>query len=150
MVGNILARACLRDARKYQMTAAQAQTDAELLDHFASGSGEAFELLVRRHGPMVLRVCQRVLCHTQDAEDAFQAAFVVLARKGAAIARRQLLANWLYGVAYRIALKARRSAQRRLVHELRRGEQLPTEAPNELLLQDLRPFLDAELDRLPA
>ena len=79
--------------------------DAELLERFIAERDErAFELLIRRHGPMVLGVCQRVLGNHTDAEDAFQATFLVLVRKAAAIARRELLGNWLYSVAYRTAL----------------------------------------------
>src|SRR2546423_906580 len=86
-------------------------TDAQLLDCFLRHRDDAaFEALVRRHGPMVLGVCRRVLRHTQDAEDAFQATFLVLARKAAAIGQRELLGNWLYGVAYRTALDARAGA----------------------------------------
>src|SRR5262245_61852684 len=99
------------------MAVAQTQTDADLLEGFVrQRDGAAFEQLVRRHGPMVWRVCQRVLHNPADADDAFQATFIVLARKAGGIARGRLLANWLYGVAYRIALKSRTSARRRQTH----------------------------------
>src|SRR5262249_38310116 len=83
-------------------------TDRELLDRFVRTRDEsAFATLVKRHGPMVLRVCRTVLGDSQDTEDAFQAAFLVLVRKVGAAVRPRLLAPWLCGVAYRVALKTR-------------------------------------------
>src|SRR5260370_1287594 len=83
-------------------------TDGELLEcYLADGSGAAFEALVRRHAAMVLSVCRRVVGHAQDAEDAFQATFVVLVRKARSVMPREAVGNWLYGVAYRTALEAR-------------------------------------------
>jgi RNA polymerase sigma factor (sigma-70 family) len=95
-------------------------SDEELLLAVASRCDEdAFEALLRRHGPMVWAVCRRVLRHTQDAEDAFQATFLVLIRKAGAIQKRASLPSWLHGVAYRTSRKAQVMKARRLVHESR-------------------------------
>jgi RNA polymerase sigma factor (sigma-70 family) len=121
-----------------------------LLEKFARRrDGSAFETLVKRHGPMVLAVCQRVLQNSQDAEDAFQATFLVLVRKAGSIGQPELLANWLYGVAYRTALKARASAARRSEHE-RQAVSMPTSDPLlDVAWRELRALLDEELSRLP-
>ena len=82
-------------------------SDAELLEHFAARRDEAaFEVLVWRHGPMILGLCQRLMRHTQDAEDVFQATFLTLVRKAGAISS-EALASWLHKVAYRIACRGR-------------------------------------------
>src|SRR5262245_9916755 len=92
--------------------------DEELLRRYARNCDhQAFEILVHRHGAMVWRVCCNVLGRSQVAEDAFQATFLVLIRKAQAIARPEHLANWLYGVAHRVALRARRSAARQAARD---------------------------------
>src|SRR5215510_4089838 len=94
-------------------------SDGRLLGSFVERHDEAaFEALVRRHGPMVLGVCRRVLGCAHDAEDAFQATFLVLARKAASVSPRELVGNWLYGVAHRTALLARRTDARRREREV--------------------------------
>ncbi len=96
-------------------------SDGQLLEQFVAGDDEvaaaAFEAIVARHGPMVLRTCRMVLRDAHAAEDAFQATFLVLARKARSIGERKLLSNWLYGVATRTARKARVAAARRIVRD---------------------------------
>ena len=125
-------------------------TDEELLTDYISRRDEAaLAALVHRHGPMVWGVCRRVLRNYHDAEDAFQATFLVFVRKGASIASRELLANWLYGVAHQTALKARATAARRKGRE-RQVLEMPEPAVAEQdLWRDLQPLLDEELSRLP-
>jgi RNA polymerase sigma factor (sigma-70 family) len=125
-------------------------SDRQLLERFLADHDEAaFAGLVRRHGPLVLGVCHRVLGNVHDAEDAFQATFVVLLRKAAAIGRRELLANWLYGVAYRTALEAKTAAARRRAKERQVGAMPRPDAADEEVWRELRPYLDQELSRLP-
>jgi RNA polymerase sigma factor (sigma-70 family) len=124
-------------------------TDGQLLGRFVAARDEAsFAALVRRHGAMVLGVCRRVLRDFHDAEDAFQATFLVLARRAASVVKRESVGCWLHGVAYRTALEARdltgrRRARERQVTDMPHPEVAPAEA------QDWRPLLDRELDRLP-
>jgi RNA polymerase sigma factor (sigma-70 family) len=122
-------------------------TDAELLAQFrARGDDAAFTALVQRHGRMVWNVCRRLLRDWQAAEDAFQATFMVLARKAAAIRTPEQLSCWLYGVAYRTALKARTDRARRPC-EQPLADQAAKPAPD---WEDVRPVLDAEIGCLPA
>jgi RNA polymerase sigma factor (sigma-70 family) len=126
------------------------QTDGRLLKRFASQQDQAaFAALVRRHGPMVLAVCRRVLGNAHDADDAFQATFLVLVRKAGAIARPELLANWLYGVAYRVAVKARANAARRSKHEQRAPVKACVDPVAEATGREVHAVLDAELRHLP-
>jgi RNA polymerase sigma factor (sigma-70 family) len=123
------------------------QPDGDLLARYVQDGDEAaFEALVHRHGPMVLGVCRRVLHNLHDAEDAYQATFLVLVRKAATLRSPATLGNWLYGVAHRTALHAREAESTRRAKE----EQVqPTEAAAEDPWADLRPLLDQELERLP-
>jgi RNA polymerase sigma factor (sigma-70 family) len=123
--------------------------DGVLLERFAAhGDEAAFEALLQRHGPMVFGLCRRLLADTAEAEDAFQATFLVLVRRARSVRKRESLGSWLFGVASRIARRARAGAARR-----RRREQAaartadgaaPPAEPN-----DLRRVLDEEIDRLP-
>jgi RNA polymerase sigma factor (sigma-70 family) len=121
--------------------------DAELLERFVERRDEtALAALVKRHGPMVWGVCRRVLGH-HDAEDAFQATFIVLVRKAASVKPREMVANWLYGVARQAALQALTAARRRS-KEVQVAQMPDTEAPQDRWA-DMRPILDEELSRLP-
>jgi RNA polymerase sigma factor (sigma-70 family) len=124
-------------------------TDGQLLGCFVEQRDEgAFAALVRRHGPMVWGVSRRLL-NPHDAEDAFQATFLVLVRKAASIVPRQRVANWLYGVAHQTALHVRRTAARRGARE-KQVAAMPEPAVAEPdLWSDLQPLLDQELSRLP-
>ena len=103
-----------------EISATETRSDGDLLGDFLSRHDEtAFTALVRRYGPLVLGVCRHVLRHEQDAEDAFQATFLVLARSAASIRKQEALASWLHGTAYRIALRARREAAVRAARAMR-------------------------------
>jgi cobalt-zinc-cadmium efflux system membrane fusion protein len=123
-------------------------TDAELLERWvAAGEQAAFEALLQRHGPMVLGLCRRVLRHEQDAEDAFQATFLALARKAGSIGRGEALAGWLYRVAQRIALRGRCRQHERAARHTTGVEQVADDAGP--VDPDLRRVLDEEIARLP-
>jgi RNA polymerase sigma factor (sigma-70 family) len=125
-------------------------TDAELMAHFVGQrDGAALEALIRRHGSMVWSVCRRVLSNEQDAEDAFQASFLVFVRKASSIRAREQVGNWLYGVAYRTALKARTTTARRRAKERRAAEMSQPQAEADAGWSELLPLLDQELNRLP-
>jgi RNA polymerase sigma factor (sigma-70 family) len=131
-----------------QLTAPPA-SDPALLDRYVRDHDEAaFAALVERHGPLVWNVCRRVLGHAQDAEDAFQAAFLVLARKAGSIRPREALAAWLHGVAYRVACKAR--ARRRPVVAAQEPADPRPDPLDELTARELLLILDEEVQRLPA
>ena len=125
-------------------------TDGQLLSRFLARRDEAaFEALLRRHGPMVLGVCRRVLGNRHDADDAFQATFLVLVRKAATVRPANAVGNWLYGVAYRTALEARSAAARRRKKEREVAEMARAQPLDDDSWGELRRLLDQELSRLP-
>jgi RNA polymerase sigma factor (sigma-70 family) len=127
-------------------------SDAQLLCRFTDAQDataeSAFSELVHRHGPMVRGVCRQILRHPHDADDAFQATFLVLVRKARSIQVRESLAPWLYSVAYRTAQRARASASRYRQEGVEQVEAVGASAEDSYQL-DLRPLLHEELDRLP-
>jgi RNA polymerase sigma factor (sigma-70 family) len=125
-------------------------TDGELVEAFiARKDDETFDALLHRHGPMVMGVCFRVLRNHHDSEDAFQATFLVLARKASSVRPREQVANWLHGVAYRTALKARAMRAKTQVRERQVAQMPEPEAIQQDTWTDLQPVLDEELSRLP-
>jgi RNA polymerase sigma factor (sigma-70 family) len=135
------------------MTAIQDQgaaPDRQLLEAFLARRDEAaFAELVRRHGPMVLNVCRGVLGNLHDAEDAFQATFLVLAQKAASIRRREAVAGWLCGVAYHLALKVPAAAKRRRNAEEQTEERAVADPLMDMTLRELHQLLLEELQYLP-
>jgi RNA polymerase sigma factor (sigma-70 family) len=137
------------DCRTEETNRLDTRTDQVLLGRFVGDhDSAAFDAIVRRHGPMVMGVCRRVLGHAHDAEDAFQATFLVLARKAATIQNFPSLAGWVYKVAYRIALRARASRNQRRANECRlaveRGHLTPMDRQ-----RDISWLVDEEVQRLP-
>jgi RNA polymerase sigma factor (sigma-70 family) len=127
----------------------EAAADAQLLERFVGEKDEAaFAVLVRRYGPLVYNVCRRVLHRPEDVEDAFQATFLILVRKAAAIRRQAALGGWLYQVAHRVALRAR--AARRDAEPYPDGGPAAPDAADALVWRDLRRVLDEEVRQLPA
>src|SRR5579883_487897 len=125
-------------------------SDRQLLECFLHDRSEvSFEALVQRHGPMVLSVCRRVLRKAQDAEDAFQTTFLILANKASAIRKRESLSSWLYGVAYHSAECIKAKALRRAAHERRFVARPLGDETNDITWRELRSVLDEELQRLP-
>jgi RNA polymerase sigma factor (sigma-70 family) len=120
-----------------------------LLDYVASQDAGAFAAIMRRHGGLVAGVCRRVLGREQDVEDAFQATFLVLVRKAPSLNRPNLLGNWLYGVAYRVASKIRSANLRRRTQEAAMADLQAPDADDDASWRDLRAVLDDELRRLP-
>jgi RNA polymerase sigma factor (sigma-70 family) len=148
--------ASLSDARKgLGPVDLSGQPDEDLLDLFLGPERTAaeagFRELVGRHGPLVLGVCRHVLGRVQDAEDAFQATFLVLARKAGRIRHRRLLGRWLYQVAYRIAVRSRTDSARRRRHERQGGERsvVAPDREHDPAWSELRTVLYKEVNRLP-
>jgi RNA polymerase sigma factor (sigma-70 family) len=140
----------LRDLRKLVRGPAEEPSDAALLERFVMQRDEAaFTLLVERYGPLVLGICRQVLGDDHAAEDAFQATFLILARKAAAIRQRGSLAAWLHHVAANLARTARTSAARRRKHE-RQAMLVPSfETPAAAADREWQPVVHEEVDRLP-
>jgi RNA polymerase sigma factor (sigma-70 family) len=125
--------------------------DMELLRRFVETADEAaFTVLVERHGPMVLGLCRRLLRQGHDAEDACQAAFLVLARRAGSLRKRESLASWLHGVAYRICVNLKRQQARRQRRERTATRPEASEGDaGDITWRELRTVLDEELQRLP-
>src|SRR5262245_47200891 len=125
-------------------------TDGELLNRFLGHRDDvAFAALVRRHGPMVWGVCRRLLRSHHDAEDAFQATFLVLVRKAATLPDRETVGNWLYGVAHQTAVRMRVLVARRGVREKQVDVMPEPTAAEQYVWNDLAPVVDEELSGLP-
>ena len=141
----------LRYIRRMIAPAPVQATDGQLLERFVRGQEEgAFDALLERHGRMVMGICRRLLGNAHDAEDAFQATFLVLVRKAGSISRRDSVGSWLFGVAYRTALRARSNASKRQVHEMKAGNlALARMVVDDTAHLQLRPLIDSELERLP-
>jgi RNA polymerase sigma factor (sigma-70 family) len=147
--------AALRQVRRlFEAGAVGGLTDRQLLERFRAGDGEAaewaFAVLVERHGPMVLRVCRRTLRDTHDAQDAFQATFLVLVRKAGTLRAHDSLGPWLHAVARRVAACARAAEARRRAHERKAAEEARLPAGvGSCVWDDLGQVLHEEIDRLP-
>jgi RNA polymerase sigma factor (sigma-70 family) len=125
-------------------------SDGQLLERFTAHRDEAaFAALMDRHGPMVLAVCRGVLHDSHDAEDVFQATFLVLVRRADAVRKQESVGSWLHGVAYRLAARARLEAARRRARESRRATMRIAEPVDDALWHDLRPVIHEEVSRLP-
>jgi len=142
--------ALLSHLRPWNLSAVAALSDAELLACFkAGGSTDAFTALMQRHGRMVWGICRHVLRHEQDAEDAFQATFLVLARKAGSIRKGTAVSSWLHSTAYHIATRARRNAAIRRKHERRAAAMPKKETDSDSSWREVLAILDEEVQRLP-
>jgi RNA polymerase sigma factor (sigma-70 family) len=140
----------LRELRRLAARQAGILSDRELMERFVSERDEAaFETILRRHGPMVLHVCGRILRDEHAAEDAFQATFLVLARKAGTLQRQESVGNWLYGVATRLALRTRADAARERDRQQGVTAKSCRDPLDELTVREAQQILDEELSRLP-
>ncbi|HLN33186.1 MAG TPA: sigma-70 family RNA polymerase sigma factor [Gemmataceae bacterium] len=140
----------LRYLRRLTRDRESMPSDSELLERYLDRRDQAaFADLVERHGAMVLGVCRSVLRHHQDAEDAFQAAFLVLSSKAGSIRRRESLASWLHGVAHRVALQARAKNMRRQALEAKAKSPAADNSADDITWGELREILHAELAGMP-
>jgi RNA polymerase sigma factor (sigma-70 family) len=140
----------IQNLRRTALSNEASVSDGQLLDQFIEHQDEsAFSALVQRHSPMVWGVCRRIVAHHQDAEDAFQATFLVLARKATSIRPREMVANWLFGVARRTALKAKTMAGKRYKREKQVTTMPEPEAVEQNSWGNLESLIDQELANLP-
>jgi len=150
MADGQLTRALQHIRRMLGVPGGAALNDRHLLERFTTSKEEAaFAALVHRHGPLVLGVCRRILGNDHDADDAFQATFLVLASRAGAVSWRESIGSWLYNVAYHLATRARRAATRRRHYEQRAATMAATDTAPAADWDELRPILDDELQRLP-
>jgi RNA polymerase sigma factor (sigma-70 family) len=148
--GNGRRQLVLRHLHALTDAAAAGVGDGDLLARYAAWRDEAaFTALVQRHGALVLGVCRRLLANEADAEDAFQATFLVLAKQAGTVRKRASVGSWLYGVACRVAAKARRTAVRRRQRERRAAAERPTQTGPEPACRELQALLDEAMNRLP-
>ncbi|SIO57517.1 RNA polymerase sigma factor, sigma-70 family [Singulisphaera sp. GP187] len=128
-----------------------AASDSELLRIFVEDrDAKAFETLMARHGPRVWRVCRQVLGQSQDAEDAFQSTFLLLAGKASSICKRDSLGPWLHGVAHRIAVRSRVDTSRRRIREYKVRQTTEVTGDSQVEADEVHRALHEEIDRLPA
>jgi RNA polymerase sigma factor (sigma-70 family) len=142
----------LRHIRELILTQATRNlSDGQLLQHFVTAQEEAaFSALMQRHSTLVWGVCRRYLPREHDAEDAFQATFLVLARKAGSIRKGESVGSWLFGVAHRVAMKAKLAASKRRIRESHSPGRVSEEPVTGAALHELQARLDTEVDRLPA
>jgi len=147
MAGNPLYTVLDHLRRLHRVADAAQRSDRELLRAFATDNDQdAFALVVTRHAPLVWGVCRRILGHHHDAEDAFQATFLILARRAGSIRWRSSVGGWLHTVAQRLAVRARQQTQQRRIQE----RQVSQASSGDTSLRELAAVVDEELRHLPA